>query len=67
MALVLTSQSFKEGATLPIGGLLAVLAPSDTPEPEIDAFVAGFIVPETTDEDDAEITAPSAQEIVQTE
>src|SRR5262249_22126278 len=27
-----------EGATLPIGGLLAVLAPSDTPEPEIDAF-----------------------------
>ena len=36
-----------EGATLPIGGLLAVLAPGDTPETEIDAFVAGFVVPET--------------------
>src|SRR5262252_263542 len=33
-----------EGASLPIGGLLAVLAPSDTPDADIDAFVAGFVV-----------------------
>ena len=38
-----------EGATLPIGALLAVVGPADTPAAEIDAFVAGFTVvaPET--------------------
>jgi pyruvate dehydrogenase E2 component (dihydrolipoamide acetyltransferase) len=35
-----------EGSTLPIGGLLAVIAPENTPTADIDAFVAGFIVPE---------------------
>ena len=30
------------GATLPVGGLLAVLADDSVPEAEIDAFVAGF-------------------------
>jgi pyruvate dehydrogenase E2 component (dihydrolipoamide acetyltransferase) len=35
-----------EGATLPIGGLLAVAAPADVPDSEIDAFVAGFVAPE---------------------
>jgi pyruvate dehydrogenase E2 component (dihydrolipoamide acetyltransferase) len=34
------------GATLPIGALLAVVAPDEVPEAEIDAFVAGFEVPE---------------------
>ncbi|MFZ2003695.1 MAG: acetoin dehydrogenase dihydrolipoyllysine-residue acetyltransferase subunit [Stellaceae bacterium] len=43
-----------EGATLPIGGLLAVLAPAETPEAEIDAFVAGFVVPEAADDGAAE-------------
>jgi pyruvate dehydrogenase E2 component (dihydrolipoyllysine-residue acetyltransferase) len=34
------------GATLPVGGLLAVAAPDDVLEAEIDAFVAGFTAPE---------------------
>ena len=34
------------GATLPVGGLLAVVAADEVPEAEIDAFVAGFVVPE---------------------
>jgi pyruvate dehydrogenase E2 component (dihydrolipoamide acetyltransferase) len=33
-----------EGSTLPIGALLAVLAPTDTPTAEIDEFVSGFVV-----------------------
>lgn len=36
------------GATLPIGGLMAVLAAAEVPDPEIDAFIAGFAVPEPT-------------------
>lgn len=43
-----------EGATLPIGGLLAVVAPAETSEAEIDAFVAGFVVPETAEDGGAE-------------
>lgn len=35
-----------EGATLPIGGLLAIVAPDGVPEADIDAFVAGFKAPE---------------------
>lgn len=42
-----------KGSALPIGGLLAVVAPAGTPDAEIDAFVAGFVVPETTDADEA--------------
>jgi pyruvate dehydrogenase E2 component (dihydrolipoamide acetyltransferase) len=34
------------GATLPVGGLLAVVADDAVPEAEIDTFVAGFEVPE---------------------
>src|SRR6516165_1795653 len=34
------------GTTLPVGGLLAVIADDGVPEAEIDAFVAGFAVPE---------------------
>src|SRR6516225_5700408 len=34
------------GATLPVGGLLAVIADDEVREAEIDAFVAGFAVPE---------------------
>src|SRR5207302_7913977 len=34
------------GATLPVGGLLAVVAPDEVGDGEIDIFVAGFAVPE---------------------
>jgi pyruvate dehydrogenase E2 component (dihydrolipoamide acetyltransferase) len=34
------------GATLPVGALLAVVAPEEVAEGEIDTFVAGFAVPE---------------------
>jgi pyruvate dehydrogenase E2 component (dihydrolipoamide acetyltransferase) len=34
------------GATLPIGALLAVAAPDGVPDSEIDAFIAGFVMPE---------------------
>jgi len=34
------------GSTLPIGALLAVAAPDSVPDAEIDAFVAGFVMPE---------------------
>ena len=42
-----------DGATLPIGALLAVAGPDSVPDAEIDAFVAGFAVPEPAAEDAA--------------
>ena len=39
------------GATLPVGALLAVTAPEEVPEAEIDAFVAGFAVVEPSAEE----------------
>src|SRR5205823_2226846 len=48
-----------EGATLPIGGLLAVVAPDSVPEGDIDAFVAAFKAPEPAAADAAaEAIAP---------
>ena len=52
-----------EGATLPIGGLLAVLAPADTGDAEIDAFVAGFVVPEIAEDGGDEAAGPAPHEI----
>ena len=52
----------REGATLPIGGLLAVLAPAEVPEAEIDAFVAAFAVVEPA-EVEAEAEAVTPREI----
>ncbi|HXO01997.1 MAG TPA: biotin/lipoyl-containing protein, partial [Stellaceae bacterium] len=52
-----------EGVTLPIGGLLAVLAPGDTVDSEIDAFVAGFVAPETADGGSAEAEAAAPREV----
>src|SRR5712692_3462141 len=46
-----------EGATLPIGALLAVAAPESVPDAEIDAFVAGFIAPEPAAPEAVEDTA----------
>ncbi len=51
------------GTTLPIGGLLAVIAPEDTPEAEIDAFISGFVVPEPAEDATAEREAPAPREI----
>lgn len=52
-----------EGRTLPIGGLLAVVAPPDTPEAEIDAFVSGFVVPDSAADATADSEAPLPAEI----
>jgi pyruvate dehydrogenase E2 component (dihydrolipoamide acetyltransferase) len=49
----------EEGATLPIGALLAVIGPPDTPATEVDAFVAGFKAPEPAEAAGAEAAAPS--------
>jgi pyruvate dehydrogenase E2 component (dihydrolipoamide acetyltransferase) len=38
------------GATLPVGALLAVIAPEEVGDGEIDTFVAGFAVPEPSAE-----------------
>jgi pyruvate dehydrogenase E2 component (dihydrolipoamide acetyltransferase) len=38
------------GATLPVGALLAVVAPEEVADGEIDTFVAGFAVPEPSAE-----------------
>jgi len=52
-----------EGATLPIGGLLAVLAPAEISDAEIDAFVAGFVVPEVADANDAAAEGAAPREV----
>src|SRR5207244_12698283 len=53
----------RDGATLPVGGLLAVLAPTEVPEAEIDAFVAGFAVVELPAEAEAEAATPREIEV----
>src|SRR5438874_4109132 len=53
----------RDGATLPIGGLLAVLAPAEVPEAEIDAFVAAFAVVEPAAEAEAEAETATPHEI----
>src|SRR6201987_2032073 len=42
------------GATLPVGALLAVVAPDEGPASEIDTFVAGFAIPATAAETEAD-------------
>jgi pyruvate dehydrogenase E2 component (dihydrolipoamide acetyltransferase) len=51
------------GATLPVGALLAVVASEQVPESEIDTFVAGFAVPEPSDEREAEAEMAQPREI----
>jgi pyruvate dehydrogenase E2 component (dihydrolipoamide acetyltransferase) len=51
------------GATLPVGALLAVVAPDEVPEAEIDTFVAGFAVPEPSSEQETEAEAVKSREI----
>ncbi len=52
-----------EGSTLPIGALLAVIAPPGTPAAEVEAFVAGFVVAEPSEADAADAAAPAPREI----
>ncbi len=47
----------RDGATLPIGGLLAVLAPAEVAEAEIDAFVAAYAVVEPAADEQSEAAA----------
>ena len=51
------------GVTLPVGGLLAVVAGDEVPEAEIDAFVADFAVPEPTAGEEAEAEGVKPQDI----
>src|SRR5438105_1672624 len=52
-----------EGATLPIGALLAVAAPASVPDAEIDAFVAGFVAAEPEADSTAEDNAAATRDI----
>jgi pyruvate dehydrogenase E2 component (dihydrolipoamide acetyltransferase) len=54
-----------EGSTLPIGALLAVLAPADAPASAIDEFVSGFVVVEQPEEaaNATEAAAPRELEV----
>jgi pyruvate dehydrogenase E2 component (dihydrolipoamide acetyltransferase) len=51
------------GATLPVGALLAVAAPEEVPESEIDTFVAGFAAPEPAAEAAPSIEAANPREV----
>jgi pyruvate dehydrogenase E2 component (dihydrolipoamide acetyltransferase) len=51
-----------EGSTLPIGALLAVIAPENTPAADIEAFVAGFVVAEPS-EATTETEAPTPRDL----
>jgi pyruvate dehydrogenase E2 component (dihydrolipoamide acetyltransferase) len=52
-----------EGATLPIGALLAVAAPDSVADADIEAFVAGFVVPEPVAEEAAANSAAAPRDI----
>jgi pyruvate dehydrogenase E2 component (dihydrolipoamide acetyltransferase) len=51
-----------EGSTLPIGALLAVIAPKNTPAADIEAFVSGFVVAEPS-EATTESEAPTPRDL----
>jgi pyruvate dehydrogenase E2 component (dihydrolipoyllysine-residue acetyltransferase) len=51
------------GTTLPVGGLLAVVAADEVTEAEIDTFVAGFAVPEPTAGEEAEAEGVKPRDI----
>ncbi len=52
-----------EGSTLPIGALLAVVAPPETAAAEIDAFVSQFVVVEPADTGSEDVAAPTPREL----
>lgn len=47
------------GSTLPIGALLAVIAPADTPAEQVDAFVARFVVAVPEEDTEAQVAPPA--------
>jgi pyruvate dehydrogenase E2 component (dihydrolipoyllysine-residue acetyltransferase) len=51
------------GTMLPVGALLAVAAPQEVPESDVDAFVAGFAAPEPAVAAEAEAETAKPQEI----
>ena len=51
------------GATLPVGGLLAVAAAEEVSDSDIDTFVAGFAVPEVAAEAGAEAEAAGPRKV----
>jgi pyruvate dehydrogenase E2 component (dihydrolipoamide acetyltransferase) len=51
------------GATLPVGALLAVVAPEEVSESEIDTFVAGFAIPEASAETAMDADAVKPREL----
>lgn len=51
------------GATLPVGALLAVTAPDEVSETDIDTFVAGFAIPESATEAGADAEAARSREV----
>ena len=53
----------KPGTTLPVGGLLAVVAADEVPEAEIDTFIAGFAAPEPSAEAEAEDQAVRPRDV----
>jgi pyruvate dehydrogenase E2 component (dihydrolipoyllysine-residue acetyltransferase) len=52
-----------EGTTLPIGALLAVIAPPDTSPSDLDAFVSGFVVVEPADTVGEDVASPAPREL----
>jgi pyruvate dehydrogenase E2 component (dihydrolipoamide acetyltransferase) len=52
-----------EGSTLPIGALLAVVAPPETQAAEIDAFVSQFVVIEPADTGSEDAGPPAPREL----
>jgi len=61
---VLRRKVATEGETLPVKALLGVMADASVSESEIDAFVAGYVVPAAEEEDEA---AAPAYEFVEVE
>ncbi|MGH7047372.1 MAG: acetoin dehydrogenase dihydrolipoyllysine-residue acetyltransferase subunit [Stellaceae bacterium] len=51
------------GATVPVGGLLAVAAPETVTDSKIDAFIAGFAAPVPVAEAAGRVTTPQPREI----
>lgn len=52
-----------EGATLPIGALIAVVAPAEAADAEIDAFVAGFEAPAAAEDGAEESAGPAPRDV----
>src|ERR1051326_7946348 len=52
-----------DGATLPVGGVLAVVAPESVPDAEIATFIAGFVAPEPEAADATDDSAVAPRDV----